>query len=76
MIKLRTDLDYVQLPKYDVPFLPPIGSYFLCSINGRPVRLQVSSLTYVGGTWDVELHIDKSLGVSLREWYKTYGISI
>ncbi len=82
MITLRTNLDYITTPTYNSSILPPIGARVVCNVwhseeGSKNVSLEVCGHTFVGGRWEVELHIPKNFSGSIREWYKTYcGIDI
>lgn len=76
-VTLYTNLDYIILPKYKSQFLPPIGSYILCSTGkqGRKAKLEVMQLTYEEEAgWKAELHIPSLVleRLSIKQWYRQY----
>jgi hypothetical protein len=85
-IYFRTNLDYIDVPYYEMDIIPPIRARVICKTNMsgfKNVNLAVVGVTLIEGRWEVELHIPSGLktfsgeGISLRDWYKNYaGISI
>jgi hypothetical protein len=80
-VTLYTNLDYIIFPKYESKFLPPIGSYILCSTSNpsRKAKLEVMQLTYDEKGWKAELHIPSLVleRMSVKQWYKQYlGVDI
>jgi hypothetical protein len=76
-IYFTTNLDDIRLPDYYFNFLPPIGSRVLCKARTRDVSLEVCGHTLTDGNWRVELHIQTSLGISIKEWHRVYaGVDI
>ena len=80
-VTLYTNLDYIILPEYNSQFLPPIGSYILCSTGkqGRKAKLEVMQLTYDEKGWKAELHIPSLVleRMTIKQWYRQYlGVDI
>jgi len=79
-VNIRTNLDLPNGTTFKIPddAIPRVGDYVLSNEKcNRRIRLEVHSVTWDQDGVEIELHIPKNLGISIRDWYKHYlGINI